>query len=264
MKRSIFTLFFGVLCCLDCAQSQTIWTQRSERAMLRLEYLSPSFANAFPGFGFTSQIVTLTGRYPIGTSIVVVLEAPMAWESQSTPFGSTSQNGLGNMFLGLEIGSIESMVYGEIGARPILRQDLGASGIGGYLGDYDRGEAYFKEMTSYQFALNVASPRKDGFVYRVRVGPTFWVPEEGKKTTTFLDYGGKAGFDDGALSLYTGITGRWMTTTHTGKAVYHHLGFDLGYRFNTIRPALFVRFPLDKEINDIMNRTIGANVSVEL
>lgn len=263
MKPRIFPSLLVCLFCLANAQGQTIWTQRSDRIGLRLEYLRPNFPSQSTGYEFTNQILTAGGKFPIGKTIFVTIEVPMSWEKQSNPYTSTSKNGLGNFFVGLEIGSVESPVFGEVGARPILRQDLGVSGLGGYFGDFDRGEAYFQEITSYQLALNLASTQRQGFVYRVRIGPTLWVPEAGKKTTTFIDYGAKAGYDDGALSLYIGITGRWNTEVTTGKAALHHLGFDLGYRMSAIRPALFFRLPLDKEISDLMNRTIGANVSVE-
>jgi len=90
-----------------------------------------------------------------------------------------------------------------------------------------------------------------------------WVPEGGKESTTFLDYGAKAGYDDGAFSLYTAVTGRWNTKQTSGKSALHHLGFELGYRIGMVRPGLFIRLPLDKEITEIMDRTIGGNVSVE-
>lgn len=264
MNRSLFPLLLVVLFYVENSQAQTIWSQRTDAIGVKLEFLSPNFPNSYPGYDFTSKTLTLNGRYPIGEFVVVLLETPMTWENSTSPYSSTSKNGLGNLFVGIEIGSMDSPIYGELGARPILRQELGASGIGAYYGDFDRGEAYIKEFTSYQLALNIVSTRREGFVYRIRLGPTICVPEQGKKSTTFVDYGAKAGFDNGALSLYTGLTGRWNTEEERGKTAFHHLGFDFGYRISGIRPAIFFRLPLDKELSDLMDRTIGASVAVEL
>ena len=60
---------------------------------------------------------------------------------------------------------------------------------------------------------------------------------------------------------------RALRLTHknatSGKSAYHHVGFDVGYRIDNFRPALFVRLPLDKEYADVSPNTIGGSVSVE-
>ena len=264
MKHPIFRPLLAamVLACTACGQ--TIWNQRTEGVGIRLEYLSPAFATTSPGHEFTSQIVTLGGRVPVGKLLCVLVEAPMAWETQNNPIASSTKNGFGNVFVGLEVGTISSPFFLDLGARPFLKQDVMVSGFGGYYGDFDRCEAYLQEMISYRLGVNIASTERHGFVYRLRVGPTWWVPERGNETTTIIDYGAKAGFDDGAISVYAGITGRWNTTVDVEKNKYHHLGFDLGYRINGVRPAFFYRVPLEKDLSDVISRTIGGSVAVEL
>lgn len=264
MKHPILKPLIAALLLACTAQGQTIWTQRTEGVGLRLEYLSPTFPSNYPGYEFTSQILTFGARVPVGKVLSFLVEAPMAWETQNNPFASSTKNGFGNIFVGVEAGALGSPFYIDLGARPFLKQDVTVSGFGGYFGDFDRGEAYFAELTSYQLGLNIASTERRGFVYRLRVGPTMWVPEGGNESTTLIDYGGKAGYDNGVISAYTGITGRLNTKQNIGKTTFHHLGFDLGYRVYGVRPAFFYRVPLDKELSDIMSKTIGVNVTVEL
>ena len=263
MRRSItLWVLVGLGCCAQ-VQAQTIWTQRSERPGIRLEFLSPQFKDAFPGVSYTYNILTLSGRVPLGEIVAVLVEVPMAWESYSSPFGSDSKNGVGNAFIGLEIGSRESAFFGEVGTRPFLRQDLGAMGFPGFYGDYERAEAYIKETQSFEFALNVVSTEQQGFVYRIRVGATNFVHESGD-ATTFIDYGAKTGYDDGTISVYAGLTGRASTEKQPGKTAYHHVGFDVGYRFGALRPAIFFGLPLDEEISEFVPQTIGGSIIIEL
>lgn len=77
MKRSIFSLLLLVLSCLDNVQAQAIWTRRTDRVEPRLEYLVPNFPSRDPGYEFTSQILTVDWRFPIGKSVFVILETPM-------------------------------------------------------------------------------------------------------------------------------------------------------------------------------------------
>ncbi len=263
MRQSIIRwIFLGLACCTSLG-AQTIWTQRSERTGIRIEFLSPQFKEPFPGLTYSYNILTVSGRVPLGDVVAVLVEMPMAWESYKSSFMSESENGIGNPFIGLEIGSRESAFYGELGARPFLRQDLGAMGFPGFYGDYERAEAYIKEMQSFECALNIASTERQGFVYRVRVGATILSPES-SESSTFVDYGAKTGYDDGQFSVYAGITGRANTESTAGKAAYHHVGLDLGYRIGGIRPAFFFRIPLDKEISEMMPQTIGGSILIEL
>ena len=263
MKPSILPWLVLGLVCLPDADAQSLWTQRSNRAGIRLEFLSPQFKTNSPGFSYSYSILTLSGRIPFGGVVAAIVEVPMVWETSRNPISEISANDIGNMFIGIEIGSPESWIFGEVGARPFLRQEMKTSMIGGYLGDFDRFEAYYREVTTYELALNVASTERKGFVYRIRVGPTIVTPES-NEGTTFIDYGAKAGYDDGSLSLYGGFTGRASTESGSGKNVFHHLGFDLGYRLGSVRPAFFIRLPLDKEINETMPQTIGGSISVEI
>lgn len=146
MKRSIFPLLLLVFSCLDNVQAQTIWTQRTDRVELKLEYLLPNFPSRDPGHEFTSQILTADWRVLMGKSLFVILETAMTWASQSYPYASVSKKGLGNLFVGVEIGNIDFRVFGELGAQPFVKQDLGASELSRYYGDFDRFEGFEKKL----------------------------------------------------------------------------------------------------------------------
>ena len=53
---------------------------------------------------------------------------------------------LGNLFVRVEIGNTDCPVFGEMGARPFVKQSLGASGLSGYYGDFDRIEDFEKNI----------------------------------------------------------------------------------------------------------------------
>lgn len=262
MRITVTAFFFYVGLCSSDAGAQSLWSHRSDRPSVRLDFVSPQFESTFPGVSYTSQIVTLGGRVPIGELIAVLVEIPFMWETMQSPYQDESNKSVGNPYLGVEIGGHESWIFGEIGARPFMRQEMDISGMGGYFGDFDRFEAYFREVVSYQLAVNVAATMRTGFSYRVRLGPTVVAPESGDQTT-FIDYGGRAGFDNGSVSVFAGVTGRAATEKTSGKSAFHHVGLDVGYRFRGIRPAFFIRWPLDKEFKDLTSQTIGGSLTVE-
>ncbi|MGB2867422.1 MAG: hypothetical protein WBD36_03135, partial [Bacteroidota bacterium] len=248
MTRSLFHPMLIVVVLFATTQAQTIWTQRSDGPQIRLEVLRPSIKSG-AGVDFSSTIITLDGRVPITKGIAVQVEVPYTSEKISSPFFSESQSQVGNPYLGFEISSEGFPVFAELGFRPMLVTSQKSSvSFGAVFGDFERAEAYLEDLTTFQFALNVASPGRQGFVYRVKAGPTIWSPKGGGDATTLIDYGAKAGYDNGAISAYAGLTGRWNTEVKSGKSTYHFLGFDLGYRIDRFRPALFVHLPLDKEL----------------
>jgi hypothetical protein len=274
MKHQMSSHLLVALLVLGESQAQTIWTQRTAGSRLTIEYMQPTFANTISWLTTSGSIVTLNGKVQVGSSVGVIVEVPYVSGTISTSFpfassaGSVSEKKGGNVYVGLEIGNFESNIFLEIGARPFATETSSSSGIipmVGAIGDFDRQEAYLEKMSSYQAALNLTSTQTQGFVYRVRVGPTIFVPKTtGSESITLMDYGLKMGYDNGQLGLLGGISGRWNTKIKSGKAAYHHLALDLGYRFGKIRPAFFYRMPLDKEMTDIVARTIGANITVAL
>ena len=263
MMRSLFRSMLVAVVSFASMQAQSIWTQRSEDPQIRLEVLRPSL-KVSPGVDFSATLVTLDGRVPITKGVAVQIEVPYTSEKISNPYFSDSKNQLGNPYLGFEIGSEGFPVYAELGLRPmVVKSPDSYVSFGGVFGDFERAEAYLEDLTTFQFALNVASPERQGFVYRVKAGPTIWSPKGGGDATTLIDYGAKAGYDNGAISAYAGFTGRWNTEVKGEKATYHFLGFDVGYRLGAFRPALLVHLPLDKEITDMTSQTIGGSLSVE-
>lgn len=242
--------------------AQAVWAPRSDLTSVRVEYISPQFKSMSPGYTYTYRIFTLSGRVPLGHSFAALIEVPFIWETMRNPFQDNSKNDIGNTYFGVEIGSSDSWIFGEIGFRPIMRQEMNLGGFGGYYGDFDRFEAHFREIVSYQLAINAGSIDRTGFAYRVRVGPTIVAPENGEQTT-FIDYGARVGFDNGSVTVFGGLTGRASTKEGSGKKAFHHAGLDVGYRFRGIRPAFIIRWPLDKEINEILTQSIGAGLTVE-
>lgn len=259
MNRIVSIFFVLSLFCGE-ALTQSIWHLRSDGPMVRIEYLRPGIRSFFSGSDLSANLFTLSGRVPVTQNIVLLAELPYTSETVSSQFGSSTLSGLGNVFLGLEVRFTGIPVFGEFGFRPSTRNEV--TGFGSYYGDFERAEAYLKELTTFHFAVNFISSEDRGLAYRVRVGPTIWSPKTGK-STTFIDYGAKVGYDNGAVSVFAGLTGRWNTEATSGKSALNHVGFDVGYRIDRFRPAFFFRLPLDKEISDLSPQTIGGSFGVE-
>lgn len=263
MKKYTCSIFLVVLFMFNYSYSQSIWHQWSENMTVRVEYLNSTMHSSLPGFKYTNQTLILSGKYPLGKIVRITAEVPMILEQITTPLKSSNESGIGNFLIGCELGDLNSPICFEAGVRPVLRKETEIFGLVGYFGDYGRGEIYTTEMRSYFAVINVKSVGNEGFVYRLRFGPTVLLPVNGD-AITMVDYGLKIGYEESGIGLFTGITGRWNTKENEGKTAYHYAGLDGGYRVGSIRPALFYRIPLDKENKRLIKQTLGVTVSMEL
>lgn len=248
---------------INCSHSQSIWSQWSENMTVRMEYLNTTQHISLPGFKYMNHTLILNGKYPLGKIVRITAEVPLMLEQNNTPLKSSTKSGIGNFLIGCELGDLNSPICFEVGIRPALRKESEIFSLVGYFGDYGRGEIYLTETRSYLAVINVKSVRNDGFVYRIRFGPTVLLPEHGD-AITMVDYGMKIGYEESGIGLFTAITGRWNTKENEGKTAYHYAGIDGGYRIGNIRPSLFYRIPLDQENEKLSKQTLGVTVTMEL
>jgi hypothetical protein len=111
-----------------------------------LEYLAQNFPNYYRGYKHTIKILTVNGRFPIGKSIFAILEAPIEWKSEGYPCTRIPKKGVNNLFVQVEIGTINFPVFPELGTRPFVRQVSGTFGLSGYYGNFDRFEDFKKNI----------------------------------------------------------------------------------------------------------------------
>lgn len=266
----LFLLFaFG----MTPVQGQSIWTDPGEapRSEISLEWLRPNL-----GSGPNTDIDFLTGGYflqgqfAISEGAEIVVDIPFAHFGSS---GTESSTKIGNPYVGAQLFSTSRTLSFNLGLRlPIADQD----GFGfsdaltvGSFSDLDRFSAFAADTLPVELVGNYNS-RISGtdFFFRGRLGPEvlIFTGDGGGDTDLFMSYGFQGWHRAGLLDVGAGFTGRWLATedgSFGGNSV-HQFGITLQGNFESVRPGLLVRVPMDEELSAVYNYVFGLSVGVPL
>lgn len=251
--------------------AQMRWMSRPAQSSLNIEYIAPSFANSMYG-GFSGSTVSFSGRFAVSERWYIVAEIPYTRTAITSMgfFGSADQSEarFGNPYAGVEVGGKESPVFGEIGFRPSVIDENSFANFSGLLSDIDRWEIYVPQRTIIQGALNLATVNEAGFVGRLRVGPSVWIPHEDNRTTNVLiSIGAGVGYRTESVGFGIQYTGRMRTSEKDwegNKDLFSHLAASISGTFGSVRPELYYKIPLDSEQKQVVNNALGASLSVDL
>lgn len=85
-----------------------------------MEYLHPDFKNGDES-RMKTDVLFLSLRWPVGTRRFLVAEVPYSYYRYEADYGffsyAETQRALGNPYAGLEIGSKNKTIFGELGMR---------------------------------------------------------------------------------------------------------------------------------------------------
>ncbi len=273
MKHSILwlmsALVLGMVLALlpVSAAAQTIWLGPDQANNVTLEWLRPEFEDA-EDLSFMTSGFFLSARFGINDQFRLVGDVPFGY------FGTDiddvdSEIGIGNPYLGVEVGNLKSPVWGELGLRiPLTDVDnLGSSF--GFFSDYDRCEAFMPDAVSAMGFANYLYRHDSGFSMRLRGGPLFLISTDSDEYEDDMEmyamYSLQGWYDTARLRFGTGITGRMIATEKDldlGERTIHQLGLALAGKFRGVEPGLHFRLPLDEDLSDVTNYTFGLTVTV--
>jgi len=165
--------------------AQSFWLERSSGKTLMLEIFKPNVSGGvFNGvnypvdYSFETLALFLTLRTQIGSKSFLVVELPFAHAAFDTKidtdFGfyrnSGYSNTIGNPYIGLERGSLNSRFFTEIGLRlPLAETDNNYAARVGRAADPDRGES-FEHLAALRAMISYRSKRPRGLTFRARGG----------------------------------------------------------------------------------------------
>ena len=278
MKRSLLWVFsvlvLGVVLALlpVTAAAQTIWTSSERTTNLTLEWLRPDFEEGDDVSFFTSGLF-LSGRLAVSDKLNLVADLPFAYYDAevSSGGGNESDATIGNPYLGLEVGRVDSPIWGELGLRvPLAPSDNLAVGSGFY-SDYDRCEAFMPDILSFVGIANYQYRHDTGFSMRLRGGPLVLVDTDealaDSDSEVYAIYSLQGWYDTARMRFGAGFTGRlWASESDLDfkERSVHHLGLAMAGKFRGVEPGLHFRLPLDEDLTDYMNYVFGINVTVPL
>lgn len=284
MQRLIFcyvlpmAILFATLQLTTSLSAQPIWLEQTSGNSIAIEVLKPNFKGD-DDFTFISSALFLSGRFSLGGNLIFVGEVPLAHANRDDikivdpSTGETifeldfePETIIGNPYVGLEFRKPGSSIFTEIGGRiPVTPDDkFSASSIGGSA-DFDRLEAFASDLLAITGKINYHNKNASNLVIRLRGGPTVWIPTDEGDTELLLDYSAQVGYEGQQVSVIGGLTGRLLVTEEDldfGERTFHHLGLAASVRLGTVQPGIHLRFPIDEDLNDIIDFVFGFNLGI--
>ena len=263
MTKALCSAVVLLLATATPAVSQTIWTPIDRQPFLKLELLHPSLkAGSGVDISALSGAAFMTGGFRLGQRAMFIAEIPFARSSVSFAGASSSNTAFGNPYIGLQLGSAPKSrgFVGEIGVRPpFIGDDDFEAALLGISSDLDRLEAFGNDVTSLSGAGNFYTHMSEAAT-RLRLGVTQQMYGSGSgDDETFLDYGAQASYDADRLRFGGAVTGRYVMTESGsfGDRSVHHVAGSASMAFDQLRPGIFVRVPLDKDVRESVSSIVG-------
>jgi hypothetical protein len=272
-RISVIILFFALLF-YSGGFSQTIFNDFTRHKSITIEWLKPSFGEDSNTTFFTSSFF-LNFHLPASENTYLVGELPFSYakyeyENNSRFFLDESGSTIGNPYLGVEYqGTGNSRFMGEFGVRiPLASDENVATGTGLTTDFIDRAEAFAPKVVSIHAMANHLYRSEQGLSLRFRGGLLLWLytRDTGDRTEFFLLYGLIIGYNSAAVRFHGGFNGRVLLTQGGGfsEKSLHQFIASANFGSGTVRPGFSLRIPLDEDLKEILDSTIGLDVAFHL
>jgi hypothetical protein len=249
------------------AASQPSAHHRSGASSLGVSLLRPNFAGSNSGAsGFT---LTLEGYFRLREQLALVTELPFMQGTVSVDAlnYSESQVSLGNPYLGLQFGSLEAPVYGDIGVRlPFANDQRPIATDIASLTDLPGFSAYTPNAMELSAGLNVERELATAFWLLGRIGPAgvFDTRAHGS-TNLYARYDVMFEIRANETSIALGYDAlSLLSEDHIGDRTIDMAVGRVAYRFEKAELNAAVKYPLDESYRRVLNLTYGAGFRVLL
>ena len=259
------------------ASGQPYWMPREEAGgpVLMFEFLRPNVESI--DRSFLSSTYFLSARVPASSTVSLVGELP--YSNFKATLEGTDINGnpvsieesgstIGKPYVGLELSSSDSPVFGELGVRvPLVNEDeLDARALG-LLTDVSRWEAFLPKAVFVQGAFNVREVTDSKVEYRLRLSPVVLIATDKDfypdGAELFGVYAWTIGYHGSFVRVGTGLSGRVLLSESAGNLGERSLNqFELHADIGSwsLRPAFEMKVPLGT-LADTIPVVLGASVS---
>jgi len=251
--------------CLTCwfllvggapALAQSIFLEPNSIPAVHLEALRPAhsevnFTN--PSFGYF-----LSARFKTGENFGLKFELPvMHYAVQDYQgYSAESRTGVGNPYLGVEVGSARTGIQGEFGFRiPVVDRDNEAAQMGMLVDPVERLEAFTRDFLPIYAGLSYRYRSDNGLALMLRGVPVLWayIGDGSSDNEIFLLHSAQIWYETEKVGVGAGFSGRLLATGDAsgfGDRTLYQFGFFANYQFGNFMPGFQMRFPLDKDLKD--------------
>ncbi len=253
-------------------QAQSLWLNWRPDKTLTLEILKPDF-DGEDNSTFTTSVLFLALRQPIGDRAMLVAELPFAHAGWDSRFGGDeSDNTLGNPYAGFEIYNQNASFIAEVGLRvPVADEEKSATYVGLLTEITERYDAFAPKFLPLTAFMNYRYQAPTGFVLRLRGGPAFWINTDKDRyedgTEFFLNYSAQVGYESNRFDLLGGFSGRALVSEEDLDArerTVHQLGLAATVTLGSVRPGMQVRIPLDEDVTEMLDAVFGLHFGIVL
>jgi hypothetical protein len=242
--------------------AQTPTTANLPATGIALDVLRPHYRGSAETSLF-SVAAYASGRTTIG-SMHLYVELPFA--HVDVPFAGPNST-LGNPYLGVELGG-ETGLSWAAGARFPLVPETSGAGVLGLYSDLSRIEAFRFNTATFRGGIRYRIHNADGFTFDAGGGPALWVPTKGAEDVELvLHHHMSAGYRGSLVWFAAGFSGwTWLTQGDggVGDRTYDEVNVSIGGARGSVRPALHLILPIDKEYNSTVGYVIGFGVAFPL
>ncbi len=262
-------LITSTLC--DFAVAQISWLRPESNREVTVQLLLPHFNHELLSENLHS-VWFASARLAVSSQIAIVAELPLAhYETEGWLWAD--QKGLfGNPYLGLVFLSPgNSGLTGSVGARlPIAQKVEGDVAELAALGAFDRYEAFLPDLLTLSASVgyHVSTPEK--LTFKCRIGPTLlhYTPcGHDDEQELLIDYDGEVRLQPGRFCLAWGISGRFLLASDYaseldfGERITNMAGLAATYDAGKALPGLYLQIPLDSDLQDFVDYTVGVNLT---
>ena len=246
------------------AQLATIGSADGD-AGFRIETVKPFLDE--DDFTFFSTTINLAAAIPVSDALSIDAELPFARAAIAEGTERSSRT-LGNPYLGIRTRSADGGSGIRAGIRLPLMYESGdddfASGVGAF-SDFQRMERYLEEQMSFVAAGTYRRALSGDNRLALEAGTVITTGTGGgnDETDLWLTYGGAVGFPTGRLRVGVGVEGRLLATEsdlNLGERSFHHLNIEGGWADGRVRPRVRIGIPVDDELGEFVNYTLGFGV----
>lgn len=238
------------------AAAQDLWPEPRREPTVDFEWVRPRVdgadLTALAGFW------RLTAAIPVDDKARVVVVLPYTVAESDAAFAQGETSAIGNIYLGAEIGSPGSPLTGHLGAYlPTAAEAGGDPAVLGFLGDFDRLEAYLPNSLAMRGGLQYRQRDPGGIVYGFRFGGSGIAPTGGGggSAELLLDYGLIFGVEQERLRITGTLDGRLFATVggqaNLGDRTVNQAGVELVLLGWRVEPRVVVRVPMDEQLDGV-------------
>ena len=256
MNRFVSLVLAGLAGVACTAGAQAIHLSPGEQDGVQLLLLRPDLRGGgvdFPSFG-----AFLSGRITLSEHTRLLLEFPAANVMSS----GTSDFGIGNPMLGIEVGAAGGSLLGQFGLRLPLAADANAAPLFGWLSDITTLESWGVDLASFTAQALFQEHPGGEFVVEGAIGPSALFPTGGGDAEVLLHYAFRAGYENGvvrAVAGYNGITVILESGTLAERTLDQFVA-TLRVRAGTLMPLAWIGLPLDESYSNTVGVVLGLGI----